>query len=84
MINCLGGHNIMAHTVQQEARKDLEKGTRSAADLIGAAKADECVDLTDTPASPLRKRDSQGNPKAGGRLPFAHAKPCLQVASGCL
>ncbi len=59
----------MAYTVLQEPKKDVEMGTRSAADLIGAAKADDCVDLTDCPASPLRKRDSQGNPKIGGKLP---------------
>ena len=42
------------------------------------------MDLTDASSSPLRKRDSQGNPKAGGRVPFVHAKHCLQVSSGCL
>ena len=72
-----------AYSVLQDSRKDMEKGTRSAADLISAAKADDCVDLTDTPASPLRKRDSQGNPKIGGKSASICKPLCLSSPLTC-
>ena len=68
----------------QPVKEEAERSTKSAHQHKESVQPDNPVDLTDSPASPPRKRDSEGNPKTAGKHRFSLPAIGMPVTSWAL